>query len=283
MIDTLVCPVLTCSRHKQPFFSKNNLQQHIHSLHSERPHKCDSCGRAFGLRYRCAAHKLECGFKFECSQCGRQLPSSQALELHVRRSRHTTKSAREQLKEARRISPEASNKKRRNGKKTPPMPRREQGAVSTAGLSRLPANLLLAPHRKQRHIRERRCLREACTQTDSVLPHPILPAPPFLSHPLYPPPLPPPHAPLLLSHTHTQTPTAVSHTESVQTSLMLSHSFPTEHAEVQTLLSNGCCSPEWSLFSQSHSDTLFDLGTQTYENLLGQELGLIDSSVQTYL
>ena len=254
----------SCIRHKQPFLSRNNLQQHIHSLHSGRPYRCDSCGRSFGLRYRCAAHKLECGFRFECSQCRKLLPSSQALELHCRRTRHVTKSAREQLREARCVSMEAFDMKLRKRRETPPVPRREQTAP--APVSSLLVKQLLGSDRMLRHIRKRKCLRDMSTQTDAV---PPVPDPFLFCEPLS-----------LLSDTQTQTLATVSHTESVQTNLMLSLS--TEHAEVQTLLSTDWGSPEWSLFSHSQSDTLFDLGTQTYESLLGQELGLIDSSVQTY-
>ena len=99
------------------------------------------------------------------------------------------------------------------------------------------------------------------------------------------PPLYPPFAPPLLLHsdTQTQTQSTASHTESVQTNFLQTHPLPTEHAEVQTLLSRDSWSPEWPLFSHPPTDNLFDFGTQTYENLLSHELGLIDSSCQTYL
>ncbi|KAI6648500.1 ATM interactor [Oopsacas minuta] len=276
MRDTLVCPVETCSRHRHPFSSKNNLQQHIHSLHSNKPYSCDKCTRSFGLRYRCVAHKIECGFKFKCCQCNKTFPSSQALELHCRRSRHITKSAKEQLMESRWIQPEVYYKKKRDRKKESVLKIGEERkiVISNPLISLLNTNK--DGIKKIRTIKMKKYYNEASTQTveDHYPPYSV----PYTT--IYPPYIPP--SPLLQADTQTQTLVTVSQTESVQTNLMLTHSPSTEHAEVQTLLSHECWSPEWSLFPHTHSDNLFDFGTQTYDGLLGRELGLIDSSVQTY-
>ena len=273
-----MCPVETCFRHKHPFSSKSNLQQHIHSLHSGRPYSCDKCSRSFGLRYRCVAHKLECGFKFECNQCKNTFPSSQALELHCRRSGHSTKSAQQQMRESNWLPVELLCKKQRNRKEKPVLRPGEERIHTSNVLSSLLINHM-NPRKKLRSIRKKKYFKEVCTQTD-VNHIPLVsisysPAPP-LYHPFAPPLL-------LHSDTQTQSQSTLSHTESIQTNFLQSHPLPTEHAEVQTLLSRDSWSPEWPLFSHTPSDNLFDFGTQTYENLLGHELGLIDSSCQTYL
>ena len=283
MREKLVCPIETCVRHQQPFRSKNNLQQHVHSLHSGRPYRCGKCGRSFGLRYRCVGHELECGFKFQCSECGKRIPSSQALELHCRRSKHHSTTARDQLIQSERVSFDAVRKKDKR-KRIPLLKPNQQLRSSPLYLKALAHSLLSQLElvsQKMPRLAKRKELRDASTQTARDSPPQTVPISPlFLPTDTHFPLFPPSH--LLLSDTQTQTYAAESHTESVQTNPVSSHSPSTEHAQVQTQLSYEGWSPDWSLFSHSHSDNLFDFGTQTYETLLGQELGLMDSSVQTY-
>ena len=57
------------------------------TIHAEKKHKCNKCGRGFGMPDTCRRHESKCGKMFPCS-CGCPFTTREAMLTHASRKNH---------------------------------------------------------------------------------------------------------------------------------------------------------------------------------------------------
>uniref|UniRef100_A0A1B0DMU1 C2H2-type domain-containing protein n=1 Tax=Phlebotomus papatasi TaxID=29031 RepID=A0A1B0DMU1_PHLPP len=77
---------LTCEKCGVKFPSKNDLDNHIHSLACEKPYKCKDCGKSFAFQMSLMTHAAQHGGSRQnaCEKCGQQFTNYDSLIKHRR-------------------------------------------------------------------------------------------------------------------------------------------------------------------------------------------------------